>query len=217
MPVPDPNPPAGPPVSLDGRYEEYAYLLDDETLDRLPRIKRTRERPLNDREVLDLPDTDPRRRREAGLVEMRAQRDDARRQLVEQGQAAEEQADALRSEVARLSGLLDDEVGRRARAELNLAAQQQTTVTLREQLDGERARAERAEGLVDDPSELPPLDGDPRRPRLDHFPEDAILLRYRELRRLLALHLDRYGASPEVVRAVREGDVPLRLAEVLDR
>lgn len=152
---------------------------------------------------------------------LRAERDELRRLLVEQGEAAEEQADALRAEVARLAGLLDDEVGRRARAELNLAAQQQTTGTLREQLDGERARAERAEGLVDEAVPLPPLAEDPRRPRLDHFPTDAITLTYREVRQLLGLHVEAVGDSvlsaADQARAMREGETPLRLAEVLDR
>lgn len=217
------------------------------------------------------------------------ERDDARRQLVEHGEAAEAQADALRAEVARLSGLLDEEVPRRARAELNLAAQQQTTETLRGHLDAERARAEAAEGLVepvelyvpaearvswdgtklralylrpyhgevgseaypdgkgrpltiedvreeregDAPVEpviraevpptadLPELPADPRRPRPDWYPEDAVTLTYRELRQLLALHVaavaDSIQSAAGQARAMRDGETPLRLAEVLDR
>jgi hypothetical protein len=177
----------------------------------------------------------------------------------------EEQADALRAEVARLSGLLDDasreaeraeqaeaelarrrsewetrsaegrqqvdrlaaendrlrqashaEHAARLRAERLLIAQQETTDTLRGHLDAERARAERAEGLVDDPADLRPVADDPRRPHPGEWPDDAVLLRYVELRRLVSLHLERY-ADGNVARAMLEGDVPLRLAEVLDR
>lgn len=60
------------------------------------------------------------------------------------------------------------------------------------------------------------IEGDPHRPHLDSWPDDAVLLRYRELRALVALHLDRY-CDEGSARAMREGDVPLRLAEVLDR
>lgn len=66
-----------------------------------------------------------------------------------------------------------------------------------------------------------PITEDPRRPRLDHFPDDAILLTYREIRRLLALHLEGCGSSVlsghGLAQAMREGEAPLRLAEVLDR
>lgn len=55
-----------------------------------------------------------------------------------------------------------------------------------------------------------------RRPRLDRWPDDAVTLTYPELRCLVALHLDRY-CDPGSGRAMREGDVPLRLSEVLDR
>jgi hypothetical protein len=58
------------------------------------------------------------------------------------------------------------------------------------------------------------VEGDPRRPHPDAWPDDAGLLRYRELRDLVALHLDRY-ADTRTARALRDGDVPLRLAEVL--
>lgn len=58
------------------------------------------------------------------------------------------------------------------------------------------------------------------------WPDDALTLTYAELRRLVALHLDlaRQGmpnTSPwawvaERARAVRDGEVPLLVAEVLD-
>jgi hypothetical protein len=60
------------------------------------------------------------------------------------------------------------------------------------------------------------LGTDPRRPRPDWYPDDAVTLTYPELRALVALHLDRY-CEPGSGRAMRDGDVPLRLAEVLDR
>ena len=273
----------------------YAYLLDDDTLDRLPRVKRTRIRPAarddadrasavgaapldaldsmrgkrdrarehavrNEAEAADLRQQldeanrhtaearaaadearrdrdrvrDARAEVEAELDRRRAQqqqtarqveslrreRDEARRQLVEQGEAAEEQADALRAEVARLSE--------------PLGAQRRTTDDLRRSLRALRARAERAEGLVDESvplppvdartlgrlADLPPLDEDPRRPRLDHFPTDAITLTYREVRQLLGLHLEACATAVDAhdqARAMREGETPLRLAEVLDR
>jgi hypothetical protein len=80
--------------------------------------------------------------------------------------------------------------------------------------DEEQARP----GLAPDPTLDEALDGsvddDPRRPHPDSWPDDAVLLRYRELRDLVALHLDRY-ADARTARAMRDGDVPLRLAEVL--
>jgi hypothetical protein len=213
-------------------------------------------------------------------------------------EACEEQADALRAEVARLSGLLDDasreadraddatstlatyrrevdeqtaraerEHASRLRLERLLDAQQSTTVTIRGHLDRKRARAEQAEndllaarerderltaerdelratvalyrhrygsplewtveqqpgvreGVVVDtvphePIDLRPVEEDPRRPHPDAWPDDAVLLTYRELRRLVSLHLERYGVEPATVRAVLEADVPLRLGEVL--
>lgn len=107
-------------------------------------------------------------------------------------EACEMQADALRAEVARLDGLLDQ-----ASRELDACRRQQ---------------ARQAATIAGHPS----VDADPRRPHLDSWPDDAVLLRYRELRDLVALHLDRY-AEGDAARAMREGDVPLRLAEVLDR
>lgn len=81
-------------------------------------------------------------------------------------------------------------------------------------------------------SDLPPgartLDGDAHRPvpAANAWPDDAVLLTYAELRRLVALHLDlaRQGMPREKPwewiasrgRAVRDGEVPLLLAEVLD-
>jgi hypothetical protein len=117
-------------------------------------------------------------------------------------EAHEAQVEALRAEVARLSGLLDEEVGRRARAELDLEAC--------------RAQQLRQARTITEQRSAGDLDGDPRRPHLDSWPDDAVLLRYRELRHLVALHLDRY-CDPRSAAAMREGDVPLRLAEVLDR
>lgn len=74
--------------------------------------------------------------------------------------------------------------------------------------------------LPDEPA-LPPLEEEPRRPRLDHFPHDALLLTYREVRQLLALHIeavaDSIMSASGQARAMREGETPLRLSEVLDR
>jgi hypothetical protein len=68
-----------------------------------------------------------------------------------------------------------------------------------------------------EPIDLRPLEEDPRRPSLDAWPDDAVLLTYAELRRLVSLHLERYNADEGAARAVLEGDVPLRVSEVLDR
>jgi hypothetical protein len=157
--------------------------------------------------------------------------------------------DALRAEVARLTGLLDDagveadradeatsilttyrrevdeqtaraerEHAERLRLERLLAERNQTIDTLRGHLDAANARAERAEGLVDEdrPGETvrAPIEEDPRRPHSDSWPDDAVLLRYAELRRLVSLHLGRYGDARSA-RAMLDGDVPLRLSEVL--
>jgi hypothetical protein len=69
-----------------------------------------------------------------------------------------------------------------------------------------------------EPVDVRPVDEDPRRPSpsVNAWPDDAVLLRYVELRRLVSLHLERYGDASSA-RAMLEGDVPLRLGEVLDR
>jgi hypothetical protein len=65
------------------------------------------------------------------------------------------------------------------------------------------------------------LDDDPRRPRLDSWPDDAVTLTYHELRNLVALHLRAADSSvltgSALARAVCDGEVPLRVSEVLDR
>jgi hypothetical protein len=133
------------------------------------------------------------------LTSLEQERDEARRQVVEQGEAAEEQADALRAEVARLSGLLDEVSVHR---DSLIAANGRQAETIREQ------------------RQAGPLGDDPRRPRLDHFPDDAILLTYRELRQLVGLHLEACAtavAPADSARAMRDGETGLRLHEVLDR
>lgn len=90
---------------------------------------------------------------------------------------------------------------------------------LRRLLEG-RARAMNVNGRSAQASPAIPagvLSDDPRRPGVDAWPDDAVLLTYRELRRLVCLHLERYGVDAKIVRAVLEADVPLRLTEVLDR
>lgn len=174
------------------------------------------------------------------LGRMRQERDDARRQLIEQGEAAEEQADALRSEVARLSGLLDEPpspaavVVRRLREFVaHLAAEdwsdragdwswlqqrpRKIASSIEDLVLGERV--DPAEVVVPEllGSASPhPIAEDPRRPQLDHYPEDALLLTYREVRQLVGLHLEQCGGA-DPARAMREGETPLRLAEVLNR
>jgi hypothetical protein len=64
---------------------------------------------------------------------------------------------------------------------------------------------------------LRPIEEDPHRPHpaASTWPDDAVLLTYRELRRLVSLHLERYVDDPAPARAMLEADVPLRLGEVL--
>lgn len=191
-----------------------------------------------------------------------------------------------RREVDEQTARAEQEHAARLRAERLLAQQQQATERLREHLDAQRARAERAEGLTREaeshPTSIPaprnldlaqhplalrvfapglvtfdgqvlrieydgggydaaariepvlptarqllddhrrrqaepglrPVAEEPRRPRLDYFPADALLLTYPEVRRLLALHLEQCGAD-DAARAMREGETPLRLSEVL--
>lgn len=252
MPLPSPPPPDDRPVT---------WLLTQDDLDRLPQVSYT---PPGDQHVTC-------RAIQAGERE-----------------AAEEQADALRAEVARLTGLLDDARDQRdeARAEVvrlgeqfyradlsdgyladaetyepdpTLGAPPEVVALMRLDriIGNERALSEKGTGRVrgvvldalrawheqqradpvapvvelyrDDeeqarPGLAPdptldealagPVDDDPRRPHPDSWPDDAVLLRYRELRDLVALHLDRY-ADARTARAMRDGDVPLRLAEVL--
>jgi len=198
--------------------------------------------------------------------------------------------DALRAEVARLSGLLDEPVAEvatyrreveeqtaraetehasRLRAERMLADRNGQLDALRGHLDAERARAEEAETNLDlyrrrlahTPVELSvagpgvvtcdgrvlsvaygeqapgvregvvveapdreetnphPIEEDPRRPHLDAYPSDALLLTYAEVRKLLALHIaavaDSILSPSGQARAMRDGETPLRLAEVL--
>jgi hypothetical protein len=85
---------------------------------------------------------------------------------------------------------------------------------------GERVPADLPRGALLDrvphePIDLRPVEEDPRRPHPDAWPDDAVLLTYGELRRLVALHLDRYHADDGAARAMLDGDVPLRVSEVL--
>lgn len=74
---------------------------------------------------------------------------------------------------------------------------------------------------LDRPTRVAGIDGDPRRPSRDHYDEVGVTLSWRELRNLVALHLDHADTSPArphlLARAMREDGAPLRLAEVLDR
>lgn len=79
----------------------------------------------------------------------------------------------------------------------------------------EAARA--ATTQTGDPQDMPDLADDARRPRPDWYPDDGVTLSYRELRQLLALHLARCAADPDLARAMRDGESPLHLVEVLDQ
>jgi hypothetical protein len=247
VPLPSPPPPDDRPVT---------WLLTQDDLDRLPQVSYT---PPGDQHVTC-------RAIQAGERE-----------------AAEEQADALRAEVARLTGLLDEtreqlNAYRSVAVDLPPGASgrgllvipetflptpehpaalrvdgpglveydgHELRVTYDNPVDGTLSTATRVTtpvealdrepvapvvelyrddeeqarpGLAPDPTLdealAGPVDDDPRRPHPDSWPDDAVLLRYRELRDLVALHLDRY-ADARTARAMRDGDVPLRLAEVL--
>jgi hypothetical protein len=247
VPLPTPPPPDDRPVT---------WLLTQDDLDRLPQLSYT---PPGDQHAVC-------RAIQAGERE-----------------AAQEQADALRAEVARLTGLLDEtreqlDAYRSVAANLPPGASgrgllvipetflptpehpaalrvdgpglveydgHELRVTYDNPVDGTLSTATRVTtpvealdrepvapvvelyrddeeqarpGLAPDPTLdealAGPVDDDPRRPHPDSWPDDAVLLRYRELRDLVALHLDRY-ADARTARAMRDGDVPLRLAEVL--
>jgi hypothetical protein len=195
VPLPPPLPPNERPSS---------WLLSPDDLDRLPRVFR-------DQSLAD---------------------------------SAKAEADALRAEIARLTGLLDDatrEAERADHAEAELDAYrthhdhrlaQATRTQTGEPLNGPEALV--VELYRDDEpcpnprcaktthrgpcsEDLPDLADEPRRPRPDWYPDDAVTLTYRELRQLLGLHLDRCAADPDLARAMRDGESPLHLAEVLDR
>lgn len=89
----------------------------------------------------------------------------------------------------------------------------------------QRSRVARA--LRDDPPNAQLLSSPHRpHPEADSWPDDAVLITYSELRRLIALHLETCGRtmpSAEPWRFVqmraagmRDGEVPLLLSEVLE-
>jgi hypothetical protein len=211
----------------------------------------------------------------------RAARAEANRRLDEEyvrAEQAEEQADTLRGEVARLTSLLDDasrEAGRADAAEARVMELERNLRRCADDLgrfgelkhslgpegsgllvvpkgllptpehpaalrvygpglveyDGRELRvtyepASAADAIVAEhdarqEASPHPIEEDPRRPHLDSYPEDAILLTYREVRQLLGLHIEAVGDSVlsarDQARAMRDGETPLRLAEVLDR
>lgn len=92
--------------------------------------------------------------------------------------------------------------------------------SIEEQVLGERVPTDLPRGALPDrvphePIDLRPVEEDPRRPSLDHYPSDAILLTYREVRRLVGLHLEACSGEPHLARAMLDGETGLRLAEVL--
>jgi hypothetical protein len=84
-------------------------------------------------------------------------------------------------------------------------------------------------GLAPDPSLGEPADPALNRPQpaANAWPDDAVLLTYGELRRLIALHLTLCASTmtqdrpwvwiKERARAVSEGEAPLLISEVLTR
>jgi uncharacterized membrane protein YccC len=220
-----------------------AYLLTQDDLDRLPTVRiEPRERGLpvvscgHDgvdenldalrAEVARLQagwDDSERAREVVRRERVRAEnerdeaREHARRLFEEMGQIrqqlaeATDERDAANAELARKAAGWDALAaeGRQQVARLVASNDQ-----LRTELEACRAQQSRQAQTIAEQRAPGDLDGDPRRPHLDAWPDDAVLLRYRELRDLVALHLDRY-ADGVSARAMRDGDVPLRLAEVL--
>lgn len=232
----------------------FAYLLSQEALDELPRVYSEPPEDVGDGHEEQLDALRAEVARLSGLLDEAGERfesmRDRRNRARDHAVAAEQERDAARAEVVSLGRQLDEQRslaaaragtadnfrhligvhepqqlavagpglvtcdGHELRVTYDPAVADQAT---RDQTGAPRPRPDRR--LLTGghfPGDPIPLDGDPRRPHLDSWPDDAVLLRYRELRALVALHLDRY-CEPGSGRAMREGDVPLRLSEVLDR
>jgi hypothetical protein len=144
---------------------------------------------------------DARDREQAALRDCR----DLAQFRLDEWNTTREERDALSRENTVLREQLQARTDRQQRAEAQLAS-----------IPGERHHFH-DDTVPHEPIDLRPLDEDPRRPSLDAWPDDAVLLTYAELRRLVSLHLERYNADAGTARAVLEGDVPLRVSEVLDR
>lgn len=166
---------------------------------------------------------------EADLARHRAERDDARAQLVEAQQHLDRLLRPRGDDDGRTlaSSVIVEGMRHLPEAPVELDVRGPGLVTF----DGRELRVtyHPAQAITDPratpPPPLPALPGpladDPRRPHLAHFPDDAVVLTYRELRRLVALHLDHADTSPALpatlARAMRDDGAPLRLAEVLDQ
>ncbi len=132
--------------------------------------------------------------------------DDASREA-DRADRAEEEAGKLRQELAR------EQAGR---ADADRVAASRQAALLDAYAERDTARREAADTVPHAPT-LRPIEEDPHRPHpsVAGWPDDAVLLTYRELRRLVSLHLERYLDDPAPARAMLEADVPLRLGEVL--
>jgi hypothetical protein len=164
------------------------------------------------------------------LTAARAERDDARAEVVRLGRALEGEESLVRD----LDGLAGDGPGivdRLRTFVANLAAEDWTEFVDAGARSWLLARPRKIASSIEevvlgervDPAEHParPMPG------ANAWPDDAVLLTYPEVRRLVALHLDVCRQSMPRERpwewvtlranAVRDGEVPLLLAEVLDR
>lgn len=161
----------------------------------------------------------------------RAERDDARRQLVEAQRTLVELRPAA-TDLGEARIEVHNHAGYHPRRELHVSGAGLVVcegAVLRIAYDG----SPEGEGIVgsevyddgkgrpltaaDRLAQRPALVDDPRRPRLDSWPDDAVTLRYTELRQLVALHLDACPDCAGHARAMRDGETPLRVSEVLDR
>jgi hypothetical protein len=229
-PVPDPiragDPPTPLPSEVLAGQNIAGFVLTPTDLDRLPVLTTYPPDPPGDAHAACRAiQAGERKAAEEHVRRLQSALRAADARIVEVREAAEAQADALRAELARLTDLADDkrewqqrlrrQIDETARVARERDAAREEVVSLGRQLDACREQQGRQAATITN-QRTPAVDDDPYRPHPDSWPDDAVLLRYRELRALVALHLDRY-CEPGSGRAMRDGDVPLRLAEVLDQ